>query len=94
MVPSVTSTQDNHQSIDEIPERLSTIHGDITIRLTPYGYAVRSPKQDDAIDVVRSSCKPLGRWNARFMNWLVPPERIGQACEAMQSAMIEKQIQA
>jgi len=93
-MPSTPSPQENHQSVDEIPERLSTIHGDITIRLTPYGYAVRSPKQDDAIDVVRSSCKPLGRWNARFTNWLVPPERIGQACEAMRSALIEKKLGA
>ena len=60
----------------EIPEVIPTPHGDITIKLTKMGYAIRNPYQSDVIEIVKTTCKGRGKWNGMYKNWLVGKDDI------------------
>jgi len=60
----------------DIPEIIPTPHGDITIKLTRMGYAIRNPYQPDVIEIVKTTCKGRGKWNGMYKNWLIGKDNI------------------
>ncbi|MAM83411.1 MAG: hypothetical protein CL472_01875 [Acidobacteria bacterium] len=81
-------------SASSIPESIPTIHGDITIRLTQYGYAVRTPRHVDIIEVIKDSCKGVARWNRRYQNWLVPKQQAPEVCRSIIDGLKQKSFDA
>lgn len=73
-IASSLAARDNAMPV--VPERIATPHGDITIKSIGTDYAIRNPPHADVIDVVRKACRGNGRWNGRFMNWLIPADNI------------------
>lgn len=67
-----------HQAngLSNIPETIATPHGDITIKITKLGYAIRNPYQPDVIEIVKTTCKGRGKWNGMYKNWLVSKDNI------------------
>lgn len=61
---------------DAVPDVIPTPHGDITIKLTKMGYAIRNPYQPDVIEIVKTTCKGRGKWNGMYKNWLVGKDNI------------------
>lgn len=68
-----------------IPQKIPTPHGDITIRSTPYGYAVRNPYNRDIIEIVKAACKGRGKWNPNYKNWIITEADIRQVAEVLKT---------
>ena len=69
----------------EVPEAIATPHGDITIKITKLGYAIRNPYQPDVIEIVKTTCKGRGKWNGMYKNWLVSKDNISEVVADIQA---------
>lgn len=80
--PELDAVLRDHPSVEyeclaiAIPERIATPHGNITIRSIGTEYAIRNPPHADVIEVVKSACRGHGKWNRRYMSWLIPAKNI------------------
>lgn len=81
--PVIQETQKSATS--EIPEIISTPYGDITIKITQLGYAIRNPYQPDIVEIMKTTCKGHGRWNSKYKNWLVNKDSIITVTTEIQS---------
>lgn len=74
-------------TVDTIPELINTPHGDITIKRTKLGYAIRNPYQPAIIEIVKEGCQGRGRWNGMYKNWLVGQEHIHLVVDKIQNLL-------
>lgn len=59
------------------PGTYQTSKGSIRIASLGDGrFTVRCDPEPSLIEIVRSSCSGIGRWNPRYRNWLIEPSRI------------------
>lgn len=70
-----------------IPGEVATPHGLVTVKRIPDGrYALRHEAAEPLEAHVRGVAGGVGQWQARYRNWLVGPEHIGDVVAALGGA--------